>query len=126
LNSSEKNEEYKPPPKPKVVAFSGAGHSVGEINASPAGTKVDASSIVVDGSKPITTIQVRLHDGSRLTIKCNHTHTIGDIKSHIEAAHPSGKAMELRLSYPSKLLVDDFETVQDAGLINASITQRIF
>jgi UBX domain-containing protein 1 len=121
-----KNEEYKPPPKPKVVAFSGAGNSVGELNAAPVGTKVDASSIVVDDSKPVTTIQVRLHDGSRLTIKCNQTHTIGDIKSHIEASHPTGKAMELRLSYPNKLLVDDHQTVQEAGISNASIIQRIF
>jgi len=121
-----KNEEYRPPPKPKIVAFSGAGQTLGEVNSIPVATKVDASSIVVDESKPTTTIQVRLNDGSRLTIKCNHNHTIGDIKSHIEATKPSGKAMELRLSYPNKLLVDDHQTVQEAGLINASIIQRIF
>jgi len=121
-----KAEEYKPPPKPKVVAFSGQGQSLGEINIIPVATKVNGSSILVDETKPITTIQVRCNDGSRLTIKCNHTHTIGDIKSHLEATKPSGKAMELRLSYPNKLLVDDNQNVQEAGLINASIIQRLF
>jgi len=121
-----KAEEYKPPPKPKVVAFSGHGQSLGELNSIPVATKVDGSSIIVDETKPFTTIQVRCGDGSRLTIKCNHTHTIGEIKSHIEATKPSGKAMELRLSYPNKLLVDDHQTVQEAGLINASIIQRLF
>jgi len=120
-----KNEEYKPPPKPKVVAFSGTGHSLGSFNQ-PIATVASASTIVVDETKSITTIQVRLHDGSRLTIKCNHIHTIGDLKAHIEATKPSGKAMELRCSYPNKILVDDMQTVQEAGILNASIIQRLF
>jgi len=86
----------------------------------------DASIIVIDESKPVTNIQVRLSDGSRLTIKCNHHHTIGDIKGHLEASKPSGKAMELRLSYPNKLLADENQTVQEAGLLNATIVQRLF
>jgi UBX domain-containing protein 1 len=109
------------------VAFSGSGHALGEfINIVPVGTKAAASSIIVDDSKPMTTIQVRLMDGSRLAIKCNLIHTIGDIRSHIEANRPSGKAMELRLSYPNKLLADENQTVQDAGLANATIVQRLF
>jgi len=121
-----KNEEYKPPQKPKIVAFSGSGHALGEFNSIPVATKAEASAIVVDDSKPITTIQVRLSDGSRLTIKCNLTHTVGNIKSHIESLKPSGKAMELRLSYPSKILADEYQTVQEAGLSNATIVQRLF
>jgi len=123
-----KNEEYKPPAKPKVVAFSGTGHSLGSFHQIPAATVAvtSASTIVVDETKSITTIQVRLHDGSRLTIKCNHHHTIGDLKAHIEATKPSGKAMELRCSYPNKLLADDNQTVQEAGILNASIIQRLF
>jgi len=109
-----------------VVAFSGSGHSLGEFNIIPVATKAAASIIIVDDSKPTTNIQVRLSDGSRLTIKCNLIHTIGDIRSHIEATKPSGKAMELRLSYPNKLLSDENQTVQEAGLLNATIVQRLF
>jgi len=89
-------------------------------------TKPTASLIIIDETKPTTTIQVKLSDGSRLTIKCNLTHTVGDIKSHIEGTKPSGKAMELRVSYPNKLLIDEHQTVQEAGLLNASIIQRLF
>jgi len=121
-----KNEEYKPPAKPKIVAFSGAGQSIGAVANSGSATKAAACTIVLDESKPTTTIQVRLNDGSRLTIKCNHTHTVGDVRSHIEALKPSGKAMELRCSYPNKVLSDDNQTVSDAGILNASIIQRIF
>jgi len=121
-----KNEEYKPPPKPKVVAFSGSGQTLGEFNIVPVATKPTASLIIIDETKPTTTIQVKLSDGSRLTIKCNLTHTVGDLKSHIEGTKPSGKAMELRVSYPNKLLIDEHQTVQEAGLLNASIIQRLF
>jgi len=121
-----KNEEYKPPVKPKVVAFSGSGHALGEFNIIPVATKTAASLIIVDDSKVTTNIQVRLSDGSRLTIKCNLIHTIGDIRAHIEATKPSGKAMELRLSYPNKILADNNQTVQEAGLLNATIVQRLF
>jgi len=121
-----KSEEYKPPPKPKIVAFSGAGQSIGVIVNTGSATKAAACTIVLDESKPTTTIQVKLHDGSRLTIKCNHAHTVGDVRSHIEALKPSGKAMELRCSYPNKVLSDENQTVSDAGILNASIIQRLF
>jgi len=120
-----KNEEYKAPPKPKVVAFSGSGHSVGSILSGGA-TIATAKLVEVDESQPTTTIQIRLHDGGRLVIKCNHSHTVGDIRSHIEAAHPSGKAMELRITYPNKILYEDHLTIKDAGLLNAAIVQKLF
>lgn len=117
-----KTEEYKPPPKPAVVAFSGAGQSLG---GQVSGTKAAAKKIVVDESQPVTTLQIRLHDGQRLTLKVNQTHTVGDIRSHIEAAHPTGKGFELRTTFPPKVLSDDSQSVKDAGLLNAAIVQRL-
>jgi len=75
----EKKEDYKPPPKPKVVAFSGSGHSLGSPSSSggSSGTTVTAKLITVDETQPTTTIQIRLQEGGRLNIKCNHTHTVG-------------------------------------------------
>jgi len=119
-----KNEEYKPPPKPSVVAFSGSGHSLGGTSSGSA-TKAEAKLIVVDESQPTTTLQIRLHDGSRLVIKCNHTHTVGNVRSHIEASKPTGKAMELRTTFPNKVLSDDSDTIKDAGLLNATIAHRL-
>eukprot|EP01123_Difflugia_compressa_P013746 TRINITY_DN6563_c0_g1_i1.p1 TRINITY_DN6563_c0_g1~~TRINITY_DN6563_c0_g1_i1.p1 ORF type:complete len:372 (-),score=98.65 TRINITY_DN6563_c0_g1_i1:149-1264(-) len=120
-----KNEPYTPPPKPKVVAFSGAGQTLGGENTK-SGTKAVAKLISVDDSQPTTTIQIRLHDGGRLVIKCNHTHTVGDIRNHIEASKPTGgKPMELKTTFPTKVLDNDSLTIKDAGLLNATIAQRV-
>jgi len=121
-----KAEEYKPPPKPKVVAFSGSGHSLGSEASGTGGTTAAAKLVIVDESQPTTTLQIRLHDGGRLVIKCNHSHTVGDIRAHIEASKPSGKAMELRTTYPNKVLTEDSVTIKDAGLLNAALVQRLF
>ncbi|KAL6045452.1 NSFL1 cofactor p47, variant 2 [Balamuthia mandrillaris] len=43
-----------------------------------------AKQIVVDESQPQTSVMVRLHTGARLVIKCNHSHTVADLRSHIE------------------------------------------
>lgn len=34
----------------------------------------------VDSDQPITSLQIRLADGSRLTGRFNHGHTIGDLR----------------------------------------------
>lgn len=39
----------------------------------------------VDQSQPTTSIQVRLADGTRLVCRMNLTHTVGDIRSFINA-----------------------------------------
>jgi UBX domain-containing protein 1 len=41
------------------------------------------SSVSVDSSRPVTTIQIRLADGSRLVGQFNHSHTIGDVRRFI-------------------------------------------
>lgn len=50
-----------------------------EENAAP------VSKIDVDSSKPTTNIQIRLADGSRLVGTFNYHHTVGDIRSYINA-----------------------------------------
>lgn len=52
---------------------------------SVASTQVAAREILVDTSAPATTIQVRLHDGSRIKVALNLSHTVRDIRSHLEA-----------------------------------------
>eukprot|EP00976_Prorocentrum_cordatum_P069416 1179530-Prorocentrum_minimum.AAC.4 len=38
----------------------------------------------VDEAQPVTTLQLRLHDGTRLTARFNHTHTVGDVFEFIK------------------------------------------
>lgn len=82
-------EDYKPPP---LKPFSGQGQKLGAIpqvvpvistvqsTGNPSGDKV-----VVDESKPTTTIQIRLADGTRLVAKFNLTHKVKDIRAHINS-----------------------------------------
>lgn len=120
-----KGEDYKPPPKPAMVSFSGAGHTLGgpQTNGMASTT---AKKLIVDDSAPTTTVQVRTHNGQRLIIKANQTHTVGDLRAHIALECPAGgKSFELRTTFPSQALTDDTLTLKDAGLLNAAIVQRI-
>lgn len=41
------------------------------------------NSVSVDSSLPVTTVQIRLADGSRLVGQFNHSHTIADVRRFI-------------------------------------------
>jgi len=114
-----KSEEYKPPPRPALVSFSGAGQSVGGQGVQ--GSTVIAKKIHVDETAPTTTVQVRTHNGQRLTIKANHTHTVGDLRAHIEAECPTKKPFELRTTFPPQAVGSDQMTIKEAGLLNAAL-----
>ncbi|XP_037067894.1 NSFL1 cofactor p47-like [Pollicipes pollicipes] len=80
----------------------------------------------LDEAQPTTSVQVRLADGSRLIIKLNLSHTIGDLRRYIVTARPQygGTPFSLLTTFPSKELTDDSLSVQDGQLQNAAILQR--
>eukprot|EP00741_Cyanophora_paradoxa_P007737 tig00001206_g7486.t1 len=144
-----KGEEYKPPPGPKYTAFAGSGHTLGSSSSSapssspaahptpasststppgsiPASSVGQAIQLEVDASKPTTTLQIRLHDGTRLVAKFNLTHTVQHIRNFCEAALPMrGKAYDLMTTFPNKVLTDFGVSIQDAGLASAAIVQKL-
>jgi len=120
-----KTEEYKPAPSKPVPVFSGSGHTLGGDTGKLSGSSAQAMKLTVDDSAPMTTIQVRTHNGQRLLVKINHIHTIGQLKAHIEAECPAGKPFELRTTYPPQLLSNDSQSIKDAGLLNAAVVQKI-
>lgn len=94
-----RNEEFKKMPSKQEV-FTGKGHTLGspapnvvenEIQDSssndPNNIKENeekaASEVKIDDNQPTTMIQVRLSDGTRLSGRFNHTHTISDIRRFI-------------------------------------------
>ncbi|KAK2566163.1 NSFL1 cofactor p47 [Acropora cervicornis] len=73
-----RHEDYVPPPKPKREAFTGAGHRLGspapdvrfrhqpqQDLPAPASSQPAVAPSPVDDSKPVTSIQIRLADGTR-------------------------------------------------------------
>eukprot|EP01128_Nolandella_sp_AFSM9_P001845 TRINITY_DN12250_c0_g1_i1.p2 TRINITY_DN12250_c0_g1~~TRINITY_DN12250_c0_g1_i1.p2 ORF type:complete len:311 (-),score=92.95 TRINITY_DN12250_c0_g1_i1:148-1080(-) len=120
---NKKTEEWKDVPK-QFKAFQTSGNVL-TSSSSGGGSQATAKAVVVDDTKKATTLQVRLHDGSRMKVRLNLTHTIGELRSHIEANHPTGKAFELRTTFPPKALSDDSLSIEAAGLANAAVVQRL-
>lgn len=125
--------------KPIVQAFAGTGFRLGNVAptvTSPStesaqktqGTESDAQrSLDIDDSKPATNLQIRLADGSRLTMRANHTHTIGAVRRFIVEARPEYATMLFSLlsSFPPKELMDDNATLEEENLINSVVVQKI-
>jgi len=130
-------KEYAPPAKAKATSFSGSGHTLGSSTPSsatqPAAASASAakpaassaSSFQVDETKPTTSIQIRLADGTRMVSKFNLTHTVADITRFVEAARRGGQAFDLMLTFPQRILSDLSQTILDAGLQNAVIVQKL-
>jgi len=79
----------------RYVAFSGSGNTLGgeastssSAPAAPAatGAAADCEWEGVDESKPTTSLQLRLVDGSRMVARFNTTHTVHDVRRFIHAS----------------------------------------
>merc|ERR1712123_79905 len=73
--------------------FAGTGHMLGAPSSAPAAAAPrkpvrKVKNVEVDSGKPVGSVQVRLGDGSRIVIKLNHHHTVGDVKQEIMATKP--------------------------------------
>ena len=80
---------------------------------------------VVDESAPKTQIQIRFHNGERASLTLNMTHTVADIHNFVMSAAPVEGEYQLVSGFPPKPLTDTSKTVEQAGLKNAAITQKI-
>jgi UBX domain-containing protein 1 len=80
--------------------------------------------LVVDDTQPMTSVQIRLHDGTRLVAKFNHTHTVGDLRGFVDAALPKRVAYQLQTTLPVRVLADESQTLQEAGLLGSTVVQR--
>ncbi|XP_014663837.1 PREDICTED: NSFL1 cofactor p47-like [Priapulus caudatus] len=141
LNMEDHRHEDYVQPKRSVRAFQGAGHMLGSpvpnvvtaTHQQPSSAEKKqadqpkaAVGVKLDTSQPVTSLQIRLADGSRLVQKFNHTHTVGDIRLFINSARPemAMSAYVLQTTFPNKELAEPSVTLAAAGLLNAVIVQR--
>ncbi|CUA67318.1 UBX domain-containing protein 1 [Aspergillus nidulans FGSC A4] [Rhizoctonia solani] len=133
-------EEYRPPPPKPATPFSGSGNRLGAPTTAgePSGstsmpgafTTPEPESIrtrfEVDSSLPMTSIQVRLADGTRLTCRMNLTHTVGDIRNFINASTPgaTSRPYTIGTTFPNRTLDDPTQTVEAAGIKGSVVVQR--
>ncbi|KAF8337374.1 uncharacterized protein EI90DRAFT_2910018, partial [Cantharellus anzutake] len=144
------DEEYVAPKK-LGKAFSGAGHRLGGIvptelssstpqhvpGAFPSQpqppTPSNESTVAglttrfeVDQTQPTTSVQIRLADGTRLVARMNLTHTVGDVRGFIRASRPQSEAQPFTIgtTFPNRILEDDGQTIEQAGLVNSVVVMR--
>lgn len=124
---------------PKFKAFTGCGQTLGSptpattddipvVSGDPVANEANANQqLNVQQDQPTTMISIRLADGGRLSTRFNLTHTIEDIRRFINNARPQyvNRSYALLTTFPNKELANDSETIQQAGLQNAAILQRL-
>mmetsp|Transcript_24880 Transcript_24880/g.41596 ORF Transcript_24880/g.41596 Transcript_24880/m.41596 type:complete len:387 (-) Transcript_24880:335-1495(-) len=132
VNLTRREEDWVAPPTPKYLAFSGGGRTLGSdaasTSAAPPLTPPPPSrnEITVNEAEPLTTLQLRLHDGTRMTARFNHSHTVGDIFQFIRSSRSDSPAnFQLMASFPPTPLTDYSKTLKDAGLVGAVVIQKL-
>jgi len=138
LSIIDKHHEDYAPPKNAVRAFTGKGQMLGSpapvvSSNGPASvsdrqtTESEArNNITLAPGEPVTTIQFRLVDGSRLSAQFNHNHTVEDLYAFINAARPEYTGANYILTlFPNIQLTEKASSLKQANILNSALTQKI-
>jgi hypothetical protein len=138
---------------PAYRAFGGSGTSLGKAVVAPTAAVVRGTgkAVTVDESQPLATIQVKLCDGRREKVVLNLRHTVADLQEHVASyvpaidfhicsfimfIHPvhvymcvcrlkgTNKPFVLTAGFPPKPLTNGAQTLEEAGLKSAQVTQK--
>ncbi len=126
---NKKGESYVPPPK-TFKAFEGGGRSLGSsttttTTVAPSVKQTSNFAYKCDESKPFTTLQIRLYDGTTLKAKFNLSDTVSLLHQFVQHAKPVNQAFTLGTAFPKKVLTDTSLTLEQAGLKNAQVIQTL-
>eukprot|EP00588_Corethron_pennatum_P026199 CAMPEP_0194324146 /NCGR_PEP_ID=MMETSP0171-20130528/26699_1 /TAXON_ID=218684 /ORGANISM="Corethron pennatum, Strain L29A3" /LENGTH=255 /DNA_ID=CAMNT_0039082971 /DNA_START=36 /DNA_END=803 /DNA_ORIENTATION=+ len=109
-------------------SFTGTGGSLGSSAVATSGVVDSAASgdaPAVDSNAPMTSIQVRLLSGKRIVVKLNLSHTVGNLISTIHASGGDpGEPYVLVSGFPPAQLTNLGQSVEEAGLKGAAVTQK--
>lgn len=134
-NRSQDAFEVKPRP---MKAFSGSGRRLGDVvpnvagveSAAPAAASAAAPAAapvepVIDDSQPVTKVQIRLGDGTRLAAKFNKSSTLADLRHFVNASRPGEpRAFAFMTTRPKVVFEDESLTLEAAGLCGAVVNQK--
>lgn len=112
------DENYKPPPK-VYKPFSGQGQRLGSPTPGPGPSTAPAApaasatatsqasgppNVDVDSSQPVVALRIQLANGTRLPVRFNTSHTIGDVYDFISRAYPGSneRPWVLSTTFPNK------------------------
>eukprot|EP01039_Chlorochromonas_danica_P005690 gene5690-6274_t len=117
-----RGEDYVAP----FVAFGGAGATLGR---STSGGAIFSPATLVNVSPPAsageeTTVQVRTLDGKRLKLRVSTQATVLQLAALIQSQASGGHSFVLSAGYPPADLSDPSQTLVEAGLLGAAVTQK--
>ena len=113
-----------------TTSFTGEGQSLGgTTEAVVAGGVISPSNRTdppeVDGSKPSTTLLVRLLNGKRLKVKVNSESPVSVVAQHVNASGDAGsEEYVLSSGFPPRVIEDLTISVKEAGLEGAQVMQK--
>ena len=123
-----RNEDYNAS-QPQTQSFSGTGTALGgsAINATDDGvvTLPTTSPPELDSSRPQTRIMIRLANGSRKVLQVNLDWQVSTILSLIDDPSSNQQRFTLSSGFPPTILTNYTQTIEEAGLKNAQIIQKL-
>ncbi|CAI2379606.1 unnamed protein product [Moneuplotes crassus] len=120
-----RKDTYVPPPPPAYLAYSGAGASMGGADGVGLEVNKETGMPVVNEDEDTTSLQIRFHNGERQIVPFNLTHTVADIHTYLMQAAPVDGSYQLVTGFPPKPIDNPDQTIEEAGLKSAAITQKI-
>lgn len=116
----------------KKKPFHGKGNVLGAPSAPdpvisrPRGSKPPPPPVPVDTAQPVSSMQVRSGDGSRIIVKLNHSHKIKHLKQQIASQQPqeSRSFVLVTSGMPAKPLNNEEMTIKEADILGAAVLQR--
>ena len=103
-------------------AFSGTGNklSAGASSSQPSTSQAMPSAGDWNGpddTKPVTSIQIRMPDGTRLVGRFNLDQRISEIRAFVASARPHDKrAYQMLTGFPQAPVPDESITIEEGGL----------
>mmetsp|Transcript_17671 Transcript_17671/g.28596 ORF Transcript_17671/g.28596 Transcript_17671/m.28596 type:complete len:262 (+) Transcript_17671:54-839(+) len=127
-----RTEQYKPPPEPAYVAFSGNGQAAGAAVSSDDSSVITPGSSkapTVDESEPTIRVQLTfVSNRKRMVVKFNKSHTVRDLIATIDASGNVNGQYQMLSSVrgpPKPIQASEFDkSLTDAGVAGASVSVK--
>jgi len=87
--------------------------------------QVKAEPPKVDRSKPTTRIQLRLYNGQSHEVEVNLDTKVSAIFDYVWCLAPVNGEFQLIAGFPPKPLLDVSQTVEEAGIEDSKVTQKL-
>lgn len=112
-------------PQERFQAFAGSGHILGSPTSPTFTVNAECPGPYVNPAYPRASVLVRFYNGQKREIEVNVTTRVGVIRDFVATAAPVQGEFELMTGFPLTAVRNLKLTVQEAGMANSAVTQRL-